>query len=334
MRLHILIQVPKSSFLVSLSCIFVCMISIQSCRDDGLLPAKNDLLKSKLSQYAIYQGNISNLQPTNGYHLYELSTELFTDYAEKQRLVKIPEGKTMIPSGDGLPDFPDGTTLVKTFYYYRDMRDTSKGKNCVETRILVKKDQQWSAGTYLWNSDQTDANLITSGLNKTINWIDSQGNGKVISYQVPNERACASCHNANNSTFPIGPKLRNLNRDVLRNNELVNQLQHLHSEGIMDQVEPTTIHKLPEWDNPKFSLEERARAYLEVNCAHCHNNQGFASGIKLRFSYELSLEESRIANNKADIKNRMTRGEMPKIGTTIIHQEGLSLIKEYMENLK
>src|SRR3546814_16466309 len=44
---------------------------------------------------------------------------------------------------------------------------------------------------------------------------------------------------------------------------------------------------MPRWDDPASgSLEQRARAYLDVNCAHCHNPQGSASnsGLFLRWT--------------------------------------------------
>src|SRR3546814_5646478 len=44
---------------------------------------------------------------------------------------------------------------------------------------------------------------------------------------------------------------------------------------------------MPQWDDPKAgSVAERARAYLDVNCAHCHNPAGSASnsGLFLRWT--------------------------------------------------
>ncbi|HEY0667357.1 MAG TPA: hypothetical protein VGD22_04220, partial [Sphingobacteriaceae bacterium] len=81
----------------------------------------------KLSDYKIFQGSPANLIPANDYKLYELSSQLFTDYAEKQRLIKVPGTAQITATGDGLPHFPDGTIMVKTFYYYLDKRTQNKG---------------------------------------------------------------------------------------------------------------------------------------------------------------------------------------------------------------
>src|ERR1044072_1103682 len=108
-------------------------------------------LMPRLSDYKIFAGDPAALIPGNGFQLYELATGLFTDYAEKQRLIKLPAGKTMLAVNEGLPQFPDSTILVKTFYYFNDKREPSKGKRLIETRLLVKDNGQWTAGTYVWN---------------------------------------------------------------------------------------------------------------------------------------------------------------------------------------
>ncbi|MCP2937417.1 hypothetical protein NK983_32460, partial [Salmonella enterica subsp. enterica serovar Typhimurium] len=83
-----------------------------------------------------------------------------SDYAEKQRLIKIPVGTKINALDDGLPNFPDGSIIVKTFYYYNNKKDTARGKRIMETRLLIKHVGKWNAATYIWNQDQTDAKLI------------------------------------------------------------------------------------------------------------------------------------------------------------------------------
>ena len=314
--------------------VIVFSILISSCNEDGLKPVSNNIeMNLKLSDYKIFQGDAAELIPSADFHLYELATELFTDYAEKQRLIKIPAGYTMTATDDGPPDFPDGTILVKTFFYYNDKRDPAKRKKIIETRLEIKSNAKWNVSTYLWNEQQTDAVLITTGLNKTINWIDQQGEGKVISYHIPSSRECSTCHNSSNTIIPIGPKLRNMNIEVTRNATSINQLTHLYNAGILDAVDPASISVLPNWQDPAYTLEERGRAYLDVNCAHCHNARGVASDANLLFSYETSFGDTNIGGRKNAILNKMKRGQMPRIGTSIVHDEGLELIREYINSL-
>lgn len=199
---------------------------------------------------------------------------------------------------------------------------------------MIKAEGKWSVGTYLWNETQTDATLITIGLNKTINWIDEQGKGKVISYHISNERECTSCHQEKKAIIPIGPKIRNWNIDVERNGSMVNQLDYFQDSMLMTPINHALFGVLPNWKNTSSSLEERARAYLEVNCAHCHRKDGFASNTTIYFSYETPLSETRIEQIKEGITDNIARGNMPKLGTTIVDEEGLALMKTYINSLK
>lgn len=306
-----------------------------SCNDDGLTAISNNTeVYTKLSAYSIFEGRLSDLAPTDDFKVYELNTELFSDYAEKQRLIKIPAGQTLTSRNDGLPDFPDGTILVKTFYYFNDSRDHSKGKKIIETRLLIKENTRWNVATYIWNEEQTEAFLITTGLQKTVNWIDTKGKGKVVAYHIPSNRECSSCHYTDGNLAPLGPKFRNLNRTVSRKGSSINQLTHLYNEGILNQVDAASVSELPAWqDAGKYTLAQRARAYLDINCAHCHSPRGMASDRELNLNYEADLGDTNIPDNATRIIEKMETLEMPLIGTTLVHTEGLELIKDYMKTL-
>jgi len=289
-------------------------------------------LLPKISAYNIFTGDLAALTPGNGFQLYELATGLFTDYAEKQRLIKVPPGTTITAMHDGLPQFPDGTILVKTFYYFNDKRNEAAGKRLIETRLLIKNNGQWMAGTYVWNKEQTDAMLTTAGLKTAVHRIDEQANNRSIVYKVPATKDCASCHNANNSLMPVGIKIRNLNRDVVRNNTTVNQLQYLQNAGVMNAVDVNRFTRLPNWQNENNPVQERVRAYLDVNCAHCHSDAGTCARSTLRFEWEISMAGAGIEARKKQIIKMMEKGRMPRIGTTIVDKEALALIKKYLQS--
>ena len=315
-----------SSFLITLTM----FLYIQACKSRKIEPF---YLNSKLSDYAVYQGNASDLKPNSDYKLYELSSQLFSDYAEKQRLIKIPIGTILKAVNDGLVEFPEGTVIVKTFYYFNDKREEKKGKKLMETRLLVKTNAKWKVGTYMWNEEQTEANLIKSGMKKTVSWIDEKGTENVISYHIPNNAECRTCHNTGSTTMPIGTKVRNLNFNIIRNNVLQNQLIYLSKESIMNSINPKAFASLPNYKDTTLSIEKRARAYFEVNCAHCHNEKRFASHKDLRFAYEHSLQKTKILDVKNRIINRTQNGKMPKIGITVTDKDGIALIKKYIESL-
>lgn len=296
---------------------------------------KSVIFEQNLSFYNIFEGNKADLIPSTDFHLLELSSVLYTDYAHKQRLVKIPEGTEMLKLDDGSIEFPDGTILVKTFFYYNDERNVDLGKRIIESRLLIKEDDVWNVATYQWNDTQDDAILELNGKDTPISWINSDGENISTMYHIPDENECISCHQSNSTMIPLGTKLRNLNRLVERNGQDINQLNHLQSLGILNSFQVSEITQIENYNNLNLSLEERGRAYLEMNCAHCHNPQAWEAAAEqdLDFRYETPLNETGILSERNRIKNLMSEGEMPLIGTTIIDEEGVDLITDFIDSL-
>lgn len=311
---------------------FTAIVILQSCSKNLDEFAINDMA-TNLSSYQIFEGNPTDLNPKSDYKLYELSSTLFTDHAEKQRLIKVPAGTSLSAIDDGLLDFPNGTIIVKTFFYYKDKRTPSKGKSLIETRLLIKKEEQWKVGTYRWNKAQTEATLITSSFDQTTNWIDQDGKANVIAYHIPSNLECKTCHLSFDQVVPIGPKTNNLNIEIYRNGFSQNQLTYLAEEGILNPVDISSFSTLPNYNNQDIDIDLRARAYLETNCAHCHSTGGFADDKKLRFSYETSLEDSQIIEYKSDIIAKMESGTMPKAGTTLLDEKGIELLRNFINTL-
>jgi len=314
-----------------------------SCSEDRVNP-QNETKKveveflPKLSQLNLFEGNLSDLNPTEDLIVYELATPLYTDYCKKKRLLYIPKGKAMQFNGNGLPIFPDSTLLAKTFYYNIDDRNSELGKNIIETRILIKLNGVWKGGNYRWNNAQTDAELISYGQDTinpiSINWIDEKGEEKNVNYQIPSYDECLMCHQNNGNLIPIGTKLRNLNFTVKGSN----QVQDLIDKSMLKGAPSTSqIESLPIWDNSSFTVEERARAYLDVNCAHCHSPIGYASFKGIDFRYDTPFGETKIQEKKGKILMRFQSLEkdfgMPYRGRTIIHAEGLALLQQYINGL-
>lgn len=293
------------------------------------------VFEEKLSAYNIFEGSAANLSPASDFHLLELSSTLFTDYAQKQRLIKVPEGTQITRLKDNSVDFPDGTILVKTFYYDHDERDPTLGRRIIETRLLIKESATWNVATYQWNQNQTDANLILDGFDTKVNWIGASGNKLSTIYQVPNQNECYTCHQSHSKLTPLGPSLRNLNRNVQRNEEKLNQIIHLQSIGLLNDFQVSAISKMVDYKDSKASLSARARAYLAMNCSHCHNPSGWEKSNQRRFDfrYEIPLAETGILSKKDKIVRTMINGRMPYIGTSMVDEEGISLITDYLHSL-
>jgi len=284
-----------------------------------------------LSSYHIFRGKPIDMVPEKGFHVYQLATGLFTHYAHKQRLVWLTKGTKMIKAGAGLPEFPDSTMLVKTFFYYNGERDTSKGRRMIETRLLIKSKGNWHMGTFVWNTAQTEATYQKRGSSTAIEWINQAGEKKDISYRVP---SVGQCYKSAGEIVPIGPKIRSMNFDVENNGKTTNQLTYFQSIGLLSSFDPHSVDSLPQAFSLRFTIAEQARAYMEMNCAHCHSPEGYCKGTGLYLQYSLPIEQTNILRNRNRIVSKTESGRMPLLGKTIVHKEGVALVKAYVASLK
>jgi uncharacterized repeat protein (TIGR03806 family) len=312
--------------------------------------------KEKLSEYNFFQGKLSDLKPSQGVIPYGLNTALFSNYAEKLRFVKLPEGTQAVYNDTIVFQFPEGTILIKNFYYPADFRKPEKGRRILETRLLVNETEGWQAYPYIWNDEQSEAFYDPAGETKTISYVSVAGKKITTPYVIPNKNQCKGCHIRNDKLLPIGPSARQLNGNFDYDGKTENQLQHWVASGILNEL-PPNIPRAPVWNDPgSGDLNARARAYLDVNCGHCHARSGPAStsGLFLDIyehnSTHLGVNKSPVAagrgagNLQVDIKPgdpnnsimifRMKTNDpaiaMPEIGREQIHKEGVALIEEWI----
>ena len=297
--------------------------------------------KTLLSEMGVFESISESLTPASDVQLYEINSTLFTDYATKQRLIRLPnEFCSMNINGDQLlPSFPDNTLIAKTFYYNVDDRDPSLGKIIIETRILLKISGSWQVGNYIWNASQTEASYRETGSEIPVSYIDIDGNNQSLDYLIPSRMDCFTCHNKNASTILIGMKLRNMNFIPSYTN--VNQLDFFQDNGILDGAGSSPfIAELPDWTNTlDYTLDERARAYLDINCAHCHQPGGSVpSGFTIDFRYETPFDDTEIYTNRGEIEARFSSTlpifRMPALGRTIVHEEALTMLVDYIDSLE
>ncbi|WP_340646384.1 SO2930 family diheme c-type cytochrome [Phenylobacterium sp.] len=298
--------------------------------------------------------------PNAGLTPYALNTPLFTDYAEKSRFVFLPPGTRATYTPTGAFAFPVGATLVKTFAYPADLRRPKAPLRFIETRLLIHKPQGWVALTYVWNTEQTKAVLKRAGARVPVAVIDRRGQPLTIDYAVPNTNQCKECHSLSGELAPIGPKARNLNGDLAYGGKRENQLAHWTRTGLLvGAPAPRAAPRTAVWNDAREPLADRARAYLDGNCGHCHNPQGMASNSGLF----LHLEETDPANQgirrrpvaagrgsgglEFDIDpgspetsillHRMNSVEpgvmMPELSRTLVDEEGVALIANYLRSL-
>lgn len=314
-----------------------------------------------LSEYNFFVGKMKDLMPNEGVLPYELNTPLFTDYAFKARFVWMPEGVSAKYDDTQSFDFPVGAVLIKNFYYPDDFRDESKGRRIMETRLLVHTEKGWDARPYIWNDEQTDATLEVAGGRADISWIHFDGSNKGTDYVVPNKNQCKGCHEFAGKLTPIGPKAKNLNKEYGYADGAKNQLVKWAEMGYL--TGSPAIEEAPRlaiWDDPSTGdVGQRARAWLDINCAHCHNAEGPANTSGLLLNVEVSDSTSMgicktpvaAGRGSGNLTYDILAGEpdssiiiyrmasvdpgimMPELGRKMVHEEGLALVREWIESL-
>lgn len=318
----------------------------------------------RLSQYGLFNDPANpTAQPRAPGLSYQLATQLFSNYATKYRFIYLPAGQSMQYQAQDAFDLPVGTVLVKTFSLPLDTAlSGSANETLIETRLLIHREQGWTSLVYQWQ--QGEAKLLSTGATVR-HTLTNQGQTQTFDYAIPSRAECKICHQRNQDNtskiIPIGLKAHLLNRDISHQGQTVNQLSLWEQLGLLRAMPPlATIGKTFALNDTSADLTARAKGYLDVNCAHCHSETGFASisGLRLGFyvdhqSFQYGickqppgwdggdkgLDYDIVPGNAEHsiLLYRQTlnapKDRMPPIGRSIEHQEGVELIKQWIDSL-
>jgi uncharacterized repeat protein (TIGR03806 family) len=339
--------------------LFGCCLILSSLRPSGNFFEK----KEKLSEYGFFKGNLSDLIPENVLIPFDINTPLFSNYAEKLRFIKVPQGEKIVYNDSSVFQMPAGTVLVKNFYFPKDMRDLSKGRMIIETRLLVNEENGWTPYTYVWNEEQTEAYYTVAGDKKMISYINREGKTISTHYLVPNKNQCKGCHLENKKMVPVGIAARHLNKNYLYSEkQSENQLSYWSNKGILTGL-PEDMSSVPanaNWHDDKADVNLKARAYLDINCGNCHsrkgpaNSSGFFLDIHEKDPTPLGVFKTPVAAGRGSggLKFDIVPGkpdqsillfrmktidpgiEMPEIGREQLHKEGIELISNWIRQMK
>jgi len=313
-----------------------------------------------ISSYNLFADPVLQI-PNAGLHPFDINTPLFSDYAIKDRFIYLPDGAAMTYREDGPFDLPIGAALVKSFSYPRDFRDPALGRQLIETRLLIHAPEGWVGAAYVWNDAATEATLKVAGKAVPVDWIDTQGVPRHTDYLVPNMNQCKYCHRGFGETAPLGLRARQVNRNAPAVEGHPNQLTHWSALGILKGAPaPKEAPQVAVWDDPATgTVEQRALSYLDMNCAHCHNAKGLAGPTLLNFTLDEALVNRPGVYHRPTAAGNASRGRnyaivpgnpdasflltrlgsthpfirMPQIGRTVVHDEGVALIKEWIVSL-
>lgn len=332
--------------------IFAALAAALLCMGGGVAPVEGlpdqamidtGGMPTKLSAFKLFEPGSS--RPVAALLPYTLHTPLFSDYAAKQRLMWIPGGATWLE--DGSIDFPVGSVIVKSFGW----PDWNDGRP-VETRLLIRRKEGWEALPYVWDADGRDATLAIGGRRVPVTFRSPDGAAHSIRYAVPNKNQCKECHSRAGQIVPIGPKASNI---VLAPDSGTHPISHRFANRIV------VSDAMPQWDDPKSgSVAARARAYLDVNCAHCHNPAGSASnsGLFLRWTddpttvnYGIGKRPTAAGRGSGGMDFAIQPGDpdhsfliyrlestdpgiaMPEVGRSTVHKEGAALLRQWIAEM-
>jgi uncharacterized repeat protein (TIGR03806 family) len=367
---------PLCVRLLSLALLLVTGCS-QDRRPVTLHPA--DEFPQRLSEWHVLVADGDRLRLNDAVIPYDLNTPLFSDYALKLRTVWMPEGEGAAYREDREFDFPVGTILSKTFHYrygdpggFRKLdgeavleRDGSLNLDkhrIVETRLLIHYEDGWRALPYVWNEQQTEAFLEIAGAEFDFRFANDDGRREPFIYIVPDMNQCSACHAPDHSSKdirPLGLKGSQLNREFAYVDGTASQLEFWSVSGRLTGVAAAPVQVARWSQRGEESLAGLARAYLDVNCGHCHNPDGAADTSALNLNLHANVDRSfgickppvavgRGSGNRpydiypgrpedSILLYRMEHDDpaimMPELGRAVSHEEGVAVIRDWIAAL-
>ena len=274
---------------------------------------------------------------------YSVNAPLWSDGADKERFLAIPDGARIRVERDGDMTFPIGSVLIKTFYV---------GARRVETRLLVRHDDGgWAGYTYEWNDDQTDATLLQAGKRVAVG---------ATEWAIPSRADCMACHTAA-AGRSLGLEIAQLNGKAVypSTNRSSNQLATLDHIDMLEgaAIDPDRLPALAKLADPDAPAADKARAYLHSNCSHCHRPGGPGrSDADLRWF--VPLADAGVCNTEpiggqlgipdarllapgepersllaARMKTLSPAVRMPPLGTEQVHRGGVEIVEAWIDGV-
>jgi len=336
----------------------------------------------RLSQTGLFD-SVPEHTPTQGVVPFVINASQWADHATSERWLGLP-GDTSIGIHDKanrvagsmfsrLMDYPQDTVLMKTLSLELTSGDPSTTRR-IETQLLHFNGYDWRGYSYRWNDAQTDAELVdAAGAASTFQVTDQNAPGGVRqqTWRFPSRTECIRCHNPW-AEFSLAFNPAQLNRPVAGDGSR-NQLEKLYAMRVLHDVPPDVSpddrfavvkQPVPPVERPKLvdpsdqhaDLTLRARAYLHVNCAHCHRfNGGGSARIYLPFDrsiYKTEAVDTRPSQGSFGINDaqiiapgvpdrsvlyfRMAKsgaGHMPHLGARLIDEAGVQLVHDWIQRL-
>jgi uncharacterized repeat protein (TIGR03806 family) len=325
-----------------------------------------------LSDWGLFK-SIPNQIPEDGVIPFDVTSALFTDDAAKFRFVQLPEGEQIHYSDTERWTNPPGTIYIKTFAYPVDERMPELGYQLIETRLLVFNEDGADTWTYVYpEGDNSDAVRINWGPVLDVSWTNILGETISLDYEVPSVPQCKECHGVSTRSLGPSSGMLNRDNQYGPGVGMANQIDYMDSLDMFDSTPPPqdkrTTYVMAPAVNATAGLHDRARSYFDSNCSHCHAPEPYGEiadkGLYLDyqsmdpdtgtsfFTWGVCKPPTSGGNGldcdqPLDVvpgdpdaslllcrMQSIAAGErMAPIGRTIVHADGVELIREWIQEL-
>lgn len=325
-------------------------------------PAQNASIPLTLSATGAFS-DLVNMTPASGFIPYTVNTPLWSDRAEKQRWIALPNDGTFdSPAEQVVFDaenpwvFPEGTVIIKQFDLALDESNPNNTTK-VETRFIIIGNAGKAYGlTYQWRDDQSDADLLSSGATKAFNILDPAGQTWQQTWTFPSRGECLTCHNENAGQV-LGLKTQQLNGDFTypQTGNTDNQLNAWAHIDIFAQAigDPEQYLRNVPLEDPKAINAYKVRSYLDANCAYCHQpggvNANFDGRIKTLMASQDLINGPTIsaashvpnvvlpgdtANSELWLRDHSVAADaMPPLAKSLVDEEYMEVLTDWIKGL-
>lgn len=270
----------------------------------------------KLSRTGLFD-SVADHRPTRGIVPYNVNIPFWSDGAVKQRFIALPKAGSVKFHRREKWEFPVGTVFIKTFWLPLDqsvpIADSELRR--LETRLFVHGRDGWGGYTYLWNDQQTEAELIDDAVRRDFA-VDTPEGRKSQTWHFPSRVECMACH-TQSEKFVLGWNTRQMNRPLTQPlfggaSPRGNQIDVFARQNFFTEQPPASeeLESYSQWqtalehdDRPPADadLSRFARAWLDVNCAMCHQPDAIAgkvAGQPIDLRFHTPLSETGIVGRK------------------------------------
>jgi len=310
----------------------------------------------RLSETGLFS-SVRKLIPEPGVISYSINAEPWADFAVAERQVAIPHELSITPSAPKWT-FPQDSVLVKTLSLDMQQGDPTTRRR-IETQILYFDGSEWNPYTYRWNNDQTDATLVdTAGAEKVIEIVDAQAPKRIRKqmWRFAGRAECQRCHNSWSGP-PLAFNTAQLNKDHNYGSTPASQLDtYAHIQLIGNPVPADNRPQLTSPYETSATVEDRARAYLHTNCAHCHRLHAGGSVLS-HMPADLPLDKTNMIDARPSQGTfgihgarviapgdpfrsvlfyrvaKLGSGRMPRLASTEVDRTGVALIHDWVNQL-